>query len=47
MTTGPARAATTEGYGTAVGIAVVGAAPVCGAAVRLRDRAGRVITAED
>lgn len=39
--------ATTEGYGIAVGIAVFGAALVFGAAFFLRDRAGRVITAED
>ena len=39
--------ATTEGYGIAVSIAVVGAVLVFGAALRLRDRAGRVITAED
>ncbi|SFM81549.1 Predicted arabinose efflux permease, MFS family [Pseudonocardia ammonioxydans] len=39
--------ATTEGYGIAVGIAVFGAVLVFGAAYFLRDRAGRVITAED
>ncbi|MDL5159078.1 MFS transporter [Actinomycetospora termitidis] len=39
--------ATTSGYGIAVGIAVVGAAIVTVAAVFLRDRSGRVITAEE
>jgi MFS family permease len=39
--------ATTSGYGIAVGIAVFGAAIVTVAAVFLRDRSGRVITAEE
>lgn len=39
--------ATSAGYGIAVGIAVVGAAIVTVAALFLRDRAGRVITADE
>jgi MFS family permease len=39
--------ATSEGYAIAVGIAVFGAAIVVVAAYFLRDRAGRIITAED
>ena len=39
--------ATTSGYGIAVGIAVFGAAIVTIAALFLRDRSGRVITAEE
>lgn len=36
-----------RGYAIAVGIAVFGAALVFAAAFFLRDRAGRIITAED
>ena len=36
-----------SGYGIAVGIAVIGAAIVAGAGLFLRDRTGRVITAEE
>jgi MFS family permease len=39
--------ATSQGYAIAVGIAVFGAATVVVAAYFLRDRAGRIITAED
>jgi MFS family permease len=39
--------ATSQGYAIAVGIAVFGAAIVVAAAYFLRDRAGRIITAED
>lgn len=39
--------ATSQGYAIAVGIAVFGAALVFAAAFFLRDRAGRIITAED
>ena len=39
--------ATSSGYGIAVGIAVLGAAIVTVAALFLRDRSGRVITAEE